>query len=229
MALFPLNAGGRPLGQFDMLDTELSVIKGGEILTLTEASRTNTTIEKAAADVFDGYIAAAPGVGSRSVATIASLAAEAPLFLVDEGSSPDYLTSFGTLVGSTVGINTTGTILGPHTATGSGKVTLWDQPGLYVITVDAIASDFQSTEGLLDGYALSAGDILGFNNSGQLAHGSCSGVVTGSGVCNFVEFESGGKTGAIVNTPPRLVGSAEVFDRIKVWYHAGLGNRTIVT
>jgi len=228
MALYALH-GGRPLGQFDMLDTQLTTLLGGEVLTLTEASRTNTTTEKAAADVFDGYVAALPGVGSRPVATVATTATELPLFLVDEGSSPDYLSYFGRVVGGTVGLAINGTVLGPHSAEGSGKATLWDQPGLYVVTTDAVASDFQSTESLLTANAVSAGDVLGFNASGALSHGSCSGAVTGSGVCNFVEYESGRKTNSLVNTPPRLVGATEVFDRVKVWFHGGLGNRTIVT
>jgi hypothetical protein len=227
MALFPQNPGINPLGQFDVIDTELSSIAGGEVLTLTTAARTNSTTEKAAYDVLDGYHYAT--TSTRPAATLATTNAEYPLFLADDGNSPDYLTSFGQVVGSAVGINTSGTVLGPHTSEGSGKVTLWDKPGLYVVTLDAVASDFVSTELSLSGSNLQPGDVLGFNASSQLAHAECSGAVTGSGVANFIEYESGRKTNSLVTTPPRLVGATETFDRVKIWFHAGLGLRTIVT
>jgi hypothetical protein len=229
MALFPQNPGILPLGQFDMLDTQLAGITGGEVLTLTTASRTNTTTEQAAYDVLDGYFGDGAGGELRPTATLATTNAEFPLFLSDDGNSPDYLTAFGQVVGATAGLNPTGAVLGPHTAVGSGKVTLWDKPGLYVVTLDSCATDFRTTEGDLAAATLSAGDVLGFNATGNLCHDQCTGAVAGSGVANFIEYESSGKTASLVTTPPRLVGATEAFDRVKIWFHAGLGGRTIVT
>lgn len=229
MALLPQNPGYIPLGQFDIVDSELTTVTGGEVMTLTTASRTNTASEKAAYDVLDGYLGDGAGGELRLAATLATTATELPLFLADDGNSPDYLTYFGQVVGSSVGMSTSGTVLGPHTSEGSGKVTLWDKPGLYVVTLGSVASDFQSTEQSLAAAALAPGDVLGFNASSQLAHGSCSGVVSGSGVANFMEYESSNKTASLVTTPPRLVGATESFDRVKVWFHAGLGSRTVVT
>lgn len=227
MALFPVNPGVMPLGQFDMLDTQLTSLKGGEVMTLTEAARANSSTERAAYDVQDGYLYSA--AGSRPVATLATTAAEYPLFLSDDGTSPDYLTYFGRVVGSTVGLNPSGTVLGPHTAEGSGKVTLWDKPGLYVVTTDALATDFVSSESSLSGGALKAGDVLGFTNAGKLCHAECSGAVSSTGVANFVEYESNNKTGSLVTSSPGLVGATESFLRVKLWFHAGLGLRTVVT
>lgn len=229
MALYPLSPGMYPLGEIDMLDTEQTSLLGGEVLTLTSASRTNTSTETAAPDVLDGYSGDGSGAAQRTVATVATLATQLPVFLADEGSSPDYMTLFGRVVGASAGLVTAGAVLGPHTTTGSGKVTLWDKPGLYVVTTDAVAADFLSTEQSLSAAALQPNDVLGFNASGKLAHAECTGAVADSGVAHFLEFESGRKTNSLVNTPPRLVGATESFDRVKVWFHAGLGNRTVAT
>ncbi len=42
MALYLLQPGLQPLGQFDFLDTDLDNVLGGELGTWDEASRTNT-------------------------------------------------------------------------------------------------------------------------------------------------------------------------------------------
>jgi len=221
MALYPLQPGLQPLGQFDVLDADLASVTGGEVMTLTTASRVNTSTEKAAADVLDGYDWA--DLGSRVASQLASTSAELPLFLADDGSSPGYLTYFGQVVGGPVGLNTTGgAVLGPHTGTGSGKVTLWGNPGLYAVDVTSVAATFVSS---LPNSGLAPGSTIGFNSSGQLAHGS-SGAVSGTGCAVFVEFES---SPTLVNTPSRLVGGAEAFTRAKVYWHGGLGLRTVTT
>ena len=51
MALFILQPGIQPLGQFDFLDTDLANVLGGEIGAWAEASRTNSSTEKAAQDL----------------------------------------------------------------------------------------------------------------------------------------------------------------------------------
>lgn len=216
MALLVQNPGVMPLGQFDLLDT-VTGLKGGEVMMLALAARTNSASEKAAADVLDGYdYGAAPG--QRPAARLATTGDvdKLPLCLADDGSSPDYMTMFGQVVGATAGLGS-GSVLGPHTTTGSGKVTLWDKPGLYVVTVDAVHAG-------VPGASLAPGTTLGFDTNGKLAR--MASAVANSGVASFVEFEGGRKTASLVTTPARLVGAADTFDRVKIWFHAGMGPRT---
>jgi hypothetical protein len=221
MALFPANPGLYPLGLFDVSDAvSLSSITGGEVGTLTTRARTNSASEKAAADVLDGYTYATPG--TRPAVTLATTNAQFPLFLLDDGTA-GYGSFFGQVIGAPVGLSTTGSDLGPHSAAASGKVTAWDKPGLYVVTLDSCASDFVSS--LLAGTSgLAPGAVLGFNASSKLAHAACSGAVVGSGVGHFVEFEA---SPSLVTTPGHLVGAAQQFTRVKVQFHAGLGIRTL--
>jgi hypothetical protein len=217
MALYPLQPGQYPLGQFDVVDTELTAILGGEVMTFTTASRTNTLAETAAPDALDGYTFTDADL--RPASTRASLAAELPLYLADDGTSPDYLTYFGSLTGPLgLGGSESGTVIGPHSASGSGKVTLWDKPGLFAISVSALAADFLTT---LIPNNLTPGDVLGFGNGvdiGKLAHASCANSVAGTGVGHFVEFSS---DPSLVTTPNRLVGAAESFTRLVLQWTAG--------
>jgi hypothetical protein len=223
MALFPLQPGMHPLGQIDVVNTELTAIMGGEVMTLTTASRTNTATETAAPDALDGYTFADALL--RPASTRADTAAQFPLYLADDGNSPDYLTYFGSLTGSLgLGGSETGTRLGPHTASGSGKITLWDKPGLFGVTLDACASDFESTIPVVVG--LVPGAVLGFGDGvdiGRLCHSACTNLVTDSGVGRFVEFSA---DPSLVTTPNRLVGAAENFTRLVIQWDAGLGVRT---
>lgn len=223
MALFPLNPGVVPLGQIDVLDPELELILGGEVMTLTTAARTNSASETAAQDALDGYTFTDANL--RPASTRASTAAQGPLYLADDGNSPDYLTYFGSLTGPLgLGPSETGTRLGPHTAAGSGKVTLWDKPGLFGISVSALASDFLTS---LVGNNITAGTVLGFANGadiGKVAHDNCANVVSATGIGHFVEFSS---DPSLVTTPDRLVGAAEQFTRLVLQWHAGLGPRTL--
>lgn len=223
MALYPLHPGVQPYGELDIVNTELSSIKGGEVMTLTTATRTNSSTETAAADVLDGYTYATTGL--RPAATRASSTGNFPLFLSDDGSSPDYLTYFGRIVGANVGTTVAnGTVLGPHTGTGSGKVTLWQNPGMYAISTDALASDFVSS---ITVAGLSVGASIGFGSStdiGRLAHNLCSNRVATSGVCHLVEF---GRSESLVTTPASFFSASVAYDRIKVIWHAGLGVRTL--
>ena len=139
MALFPLQPGLYPLGQFDIIDTSLASITGGEVLYLVSASRTNTASETAAADVLDGYDQATPG--QRPATDLVGGTARVLNFLADDGTA-GYGTIFGEVIGTPTGLSTTGTNLGPHTAVASGKVTLWDKDGLYEVTATSVAADF---------------------------------------------------------------------------------------
>jgi hypothetical protein len=201
MALKLLQPGVQLLGQFDGLDTEASTLYGGEVVTFTAVLATSAT-DKAAFDVFDGYVNSLKRVVvTRNVATTAR-----PLMLADEGIS-GYGTLFGSVVGGTVGQNTTGTVLGPHTSTGSGKVTLWDKPGLYAVSLDAACD--QAADGLVAANAsLTTGTSLTFVPASATVGGKLTPVgSTAAGgntvvVGHFVSFES---NGSLVNTPNYLV------------------------
>jgi hypothetical protein len=212
MALYPVQPGIQPLGLFDVLDTELATIKGGEVMTLGSAATTNSETETAAPDVLDGYTFEA--TASRPVAQKASLAAHAFVALADEGTGPDYFTMLGTVVGGKTGlVVSAGAVLGPHTSTASGKVTLWDKPGLYEVTLDAVASDFASS-------ALVPGKVLGFTAQGKLQRNGGLGALADSGCAVFVEFS---QSSSLVTTPARLVGGANAPDRVKIMFLGAAG------
>jgi hypothetical protein len=191
------------LGQFDGLDTEVLTLKGGEVVSFTSVVATSAT-DKAASDAFDGYVWSA----SRAVVTRNLATSTRPLMLADDGIT-GYGTLFGTVVGGTVGQQVTGgAVLGPHTATGSGKVTCWDKQGLYAVSLDAC--DPSTTDGLQPTYALATGTALTYAPTAAAA--AVRGYLTpvGSALANsnttvvgrFVEFVT---NGSLVTTPNYLV------------------------
>lgn len=201
MALHIYQPGIQPLGQFDCLDGYLSTILGGEVGTLYQASRTNTSSEKAAFDSLDGYTNVS-AVTRAAVANRVNTTSQRPLWLLDEGSA-GYGTLFGQTIGTPVGLSTTGTNLGPHTAAASGKVTCWDKPGLYAVTVDAVND---ASDGIvLANSSMVPGLELHCLNSGKLTPTGSTGAVAVE-VGRFVEFET---QPFLVNTPNSLVGAAE--------------------
>jgi hypothetical protein len=186
MALKLLQSGIQPLGQFDALDAQTTSVLGGEVASFAYVSIAAGT-DDAAADVDDGYVAQA---NTRPAATTTLTSGTRPLFLVDEGTT-GYGTLFGEVVGSAVGKSVTGgTVLGPHTAEGSGKWTLWDKPGLYGVTLDAVDTTLNS--GLVPtNPALSGGDALYATAAGLLtpdAGSAFEAVVLG----RFIEFTGNG-------------------------------------
>jgi hypothetical protein len=215
MALKILNPGIQPLGQFDFEDGYLLSVKGGEVCTLVALSRTNTATEKAAADVLDGYTSIAQQKRAGLTLNIAVNTAR-PLWLTDDGIA-GYGTLFGQVIGTPAGLATTGTGLGPHTAAGSGKVTAWDKPGLYAVTLDAV--DTHLTSGLQPGnVALVPQKALYPTILGLLTPTSGRSVgAAGPTVARFVEFETTARS--LVRTPASLVGAAEVFEHAVIAYH----------
>jgi hypothetical protein len=233
MALKLLQPGTQPLGQFDGLDTDYLTVKGGEICTLIQVADsgqpgvTSSAFDKAAYDVFDGYDSLPGGVLMRpalthtfTTGTSAGLTAtptSRPLMLTDDGIA-GYGTLFGSVVGGVCGqqVNSpsviTGALLGPHTATGSGKITAWDKPGLYAVSLDA--TDTAAVTGLQPSNSgLFVGCPLGFTVNGVLTPnltGNTSALVGGFGsgatncpvVGRFIEFNT---NGSLVNTPNYLV------------------------
>ena len=146
MALKPLTPGYLPMGQYDLLDSFAANFVGGEVgvLDILESG--------------DYYAADAGGSSITPDVKVKGGAVAAGEFygLVDDGTS-GYGTSFGTIIGGTLGQGTgfasgvasTGAagivVVGPRTSFGSGKATLWTQPGLYGITSDAFYSTLPTT------------------------------------------------------------------------------------
>lgn len=193
MSLKLLQPGVQPLGQFDGLDSEYLTLKGGEVVTF--GSVTLASGDKASKDALDGYVAPA----SRTVVKKVSADATRPLMLADEGIT-GYGTLFGSVVGGVVGQLTTGATLGPHTATGSGKVTCWEKPGLYAVSLDAC--DTNATTGLqpTNTTPLAPGAALYASTAGLLTPNSSG--VTGNLCGRFVEFQT---NGSLVTSSNHLV------------------------
>lgn len=196
-----LQPGIQPIGQYDGLDTEITTLYGGEVVSF------KSVVATAATDKFafsDGYI----NPNKRSVVTRNLATSARPLMLADDGTS-GYGTLLGSLVGGTVGQNVSGTILGPHTTSGSGKVTLWHQPGLYAVSLDAACD--QAADGLVPtNESLDAGASLTFVPSSSTVGGKLTPVGSTAAAGNtvvvghFVDFET---NGSLVATPNYLVSS----------------------
>lgn len=199
MSLKLLQPGTQPIGQYDGYDNEITLLKGGEVVTLVSVALSST--DKAAYDSFDGYVNDGTPLPSekRIVVTRTLLAGTKLLMLADEGIA-GYGTVLGSMVGETVGQNTSGTVLGPHTTAGSGKVTCWDKPGLYAVSLDAC--DTNATTGLQPtNPTLKTGDPLYAKLSGGLLTPQDNGTETDTVVARFVSFET---NGSLVNTPNKL-------------------------
>lgn len=191
MALVLLNNNGTPFGQFDGYDALLTTMLGGEVATLTSYAITGS--DKHAADINDGYVTNTPQQ-LRPIVTTTLAGTELPLFLTDDGTT-NYGTLFGTLVGGQVGqVVTGGTSFGPSTMSGSGKVTLWMNPGLYGVTLDALDAT------LVASTAVSVGTQLFFTSAGKVC---LTAQKVGSAPCigRVVEFSTGD---TLVNTPRSL-------------------------
>lgn len=223
MSLKLLQPGTNPLGQFDGLDSDVLTLKGGEVVSFTSVTVsgqpgvTTSGQDQAAYDAFDGYV---NNTGFQRAAVtrlwdgthlpldgytvVTNVASGRPLMLADEGIT-GYGTLFGTVVGGTVGqqVNgpnsVTGAVLGPQTATGSGKVTCWDKPGLYAVSLDNVDGYLQPTAS-----GLYVGQKLGFTSKGLLTpNGSVNDITHGLvTVAHLVEFNT---NGSLVTTPNFLV------------------------
>ena len=220
MALYLLQPGLNPLGQFDFLDTQLTSVTGGELGTFAVADANQfhqnaimesfgtVTSDNAASDVYqDGYVPSSSFAdGYRPVVRLANQTTETgPLYLLDDGTT-GYGTLFGQVIGTPVGLTFTGTNLGPHTAAASGKVTLWDKPGLYAVSTASVSTTLASSVTALPGSLLyrEAG-------TGKLT----TSAATTTPVAVFVEFST---NGSLVTSPAKLVGGSAVYDRVVVQF-----------
>lgn len=144
MALKLLNPGLRPLGMFDLDDTDQGNLVGGEYVELAANADT------AAADVGQLVNAVQFQRGIRT-AVVLTAASEARSLggLADEGQD-EYGTLFGSLIGQTAGQATQvpgggAVVIGPSTDQGSGKVTVWATAGLYGVTDQDASLDDPAT------------------------------------------------------------------------------------
>lgn len=222
MSLKLLQPGVQPLGQFDGYDADYLTVKGGEICTLASVPTEGQPgvfspgFDKAAYDAFDGYVnpsavAKRPVVtrtfGSATGALPGATSSSRPLMLTDDGIL-GYGTLFGSVVGGVVGQQVngpnsfTGAILGPATQTGSGKITCWDKPGLYAVSLDAC--DTSASVGLQPtNTSLDVGAALSFTSTGLLTPVGSGNVLAGApNVARLVEFAT---NGSLVTTPNYLV------------------------
>ncbi len=215
MSLKLLQPGTQPLGQFDGYDSDVLTYKGGEICTFISVATSGqpgvfaSGNDKAAYDAFDGYVNPS-STAKRPAVTHTNLASSSrPLMLADEGIT-GYGTLFGTVVGGTVGQTAYGpnstvaaaNLLGPHTATGSGKVTCWEKPGVYAVSLDAC--DTNATTGLQPtNTTLDVGAPLSYTSSGLLTPNVGGSKVTSAPVVGtLIEFTT---NGSLVTTPNTLV------------------------
>jgi hypothetical protein len=215
MALHLMSPGAEPIGYFDMEDGYVAGTLGGEIGTLTALARTNSSSEKAAADALDGYTNVSEQYRAAITRNISATTVR-PLWLLDDGLA-GYGVLFGVTIGTPAGLSTgfasgeyTGTPLGPHTAAASGKVTAWDKPGVYAVTLDAC--DTTSSTGLQpSNTSLTTGAAL-YPTSAGLLTPTIASSVGGAGpvVGRFLEFETTARS--LVRTPPSLAGAAETFE-----------------
>jgi len=235
MALVILQEGFQPLGQFDgyapdSTSTAPSVRpwQGGEIAQFVSVAKSSQGL---AADSQDGYVNA--GTGNNIMVVTKELAAfgaadgynlQKPIFLADEGTTY-YGTLLGALVGGTVGqqangylTTPTGPVFGPATEIGSGRITCWDKPGLYGVTLDTVDQGATlGTTGVVPSNAdLNGGAPLYATKASGYSTGSSPGWLTllasnspdyfaadgATVVAWFVEFRS---NGSLVTTPNRLV------------------------
>lgn len=186
MALKPWFGGREPIGMFDAVDGSLTSFKGGEVVGLQYFSITSN--DKHAKDVDDGYVSSTSQ--TRPGVTKTLTAGMRPLFLCDDGTS-GYGTLFGEVVGSSVGQTVTGgTALGPHTSTGSGKVTVWEKPGVYAVTLDAV--DTTASTGLVPTNTTIAGGSALYATTGGLLTPNAGAAFEVLKVGSFLEFTTNG-------------------------------------
>jgi hypothetical protein len=195
MALKLLNPGLRPLGMFDLEDSDAGALVGGEYVEL--ASMPVDNVEAYAADV--GQLADTDtGVNFvRTVRTAGNLGG-----LADEGVE-EYGTLFGSLIGSNTGRATQSgdnggaVVIGPETSAGSGKVTVWAQAGLYGVTGqnDTVLNGLQANApvsatagtGILGG---SAGDELGIYVGAMTDTSLVSTTNAAAGLASALEYQA---------------------------------------
>ena len=194
MALSLRHPGIEPMGEFDLLDSEATAIVGGEIGVFDGTLRDSAGGTDLHAYDADGYVEGQ--FPNRTVVRRANDTDVGPFLLLDDGIA-GYGTMFGTLIGATTGkvignpVSGAGTVLGPSTLTGSGKITGWSKPGTYMVTTDVLSAGNPPTAATAPGTALYS-DALGLWTL----------TVGGAVAARFIEWQNGD---SLVNTPVDLV------------------------
>lgn len=202
MALELVQGTVQPLGQFDGYDAIATSVRGGEVGTIIGVL-VGTDVAVPDADGRDGYVGAPPNHTRPMITTQLDTPGLRPLGLIDDGNENGYGTMFGSVLGGTGGQQVTGgAVLGPHTATGSGKLTLWDKAGTYAVTLDAVDTD--PAAGLVPtNTGLAVGDALYATTAGLLTPDIAKQFDTAP-IGRLLNFETL-KGGTLVNTPLFLV------------------------
>ena len=222
MALYLLQPNIQPVGVYDVLDADVGIIRGGEIgvLDVVISSRLN---DRAADDAFNTFIADGIDSGDttrkRIVVRVADEATETRklFYLIDEG-----IDDYGTLFGKTdnnVMNSTAGTSIGPSTLSGSHKVTLWDHPGRYGISLNNVHSDTGPNQQLEpDGDTPLPGELLYRHTDGKITRIASTGDKIGA----FVELTN---NNTLVSSSDRIVSAVEpTADRLIMHYFGPSAN-----
>lgn len=171
-----------PAGQYDLDTVDGYTFRGGEVMVL-----------------------AASGFGTDGYAIIKARPAKTtdgygPFFMGDEGTL-GYGVYFGNTVvktdtGFTSGADTA-TRLGPTTYAASGKATLWDKPGLYAVSLDAL--DPSVTEATWMTYQPGKALSVKSDGSGRLTTGTQAALAVATVVTYKVDEALVTTGGAVVN------------------------------
>ena len=196
MALEMVQSSGNPVGQLDGDDSCYLTVKGGEVGSIKFVPLAGTDKE-AGNQTDDGYVGT-----SRPVVTVNLAAGMGPLGLIDDGNW-GYGTLFGSLIGGVAGQISYGynqvpaVQIGPPTAYGSGKLTLWVTPGTFAVTLDAVAADLQPGTFSLSGTACPK--LYGTLGTGVLTSlvGNSDATLAVGRLLNFEPW----KGGSLVTTP----------------------------
>lgn len=215
MGLKLLQPSLRPIGQFDIEDDDRSNLSGGEIMTLAAIGADS-----------DYYAADVEGMGEGVFANFTvSSGTIRPIFLADDGIK-GYGTLFGELIGSTVGQATSqsgATVIGPHTVSGSGKVTLWHSPGLYAVSTPADRSS--PAGGTSDAFS---GSVASHNCNDQLQFTAAGKhlAATNSGFQVGAMYIGGLSDDSLVSTTLAAAGETAVAEH-EVIYFLGTSSVTV--
>lgn len=221
MALKPLQTTGQPLGQFDGLDSQFMSLKGGEVVTLV--SSLLTALDKAAADALDGYTYPS-AVRRRPLVTSTLSSGNRPLMLADDGIA-GYGTLFGSVIGTVCGVSSTATVLGPHSAAGSGKVTCWATQGVFGVSLDSM--DTTAATGVTtSNTTLDTGSALYATSAGLITANSSASFQSGIKIGTFIDFvsksslvtTSSSMTSAL-NSPHNSLGSTTTIDWAVIYFN----------
>jgi len=216
MALYLLQQNIQPVGVYDVLDSDVGIIKGGEIGVLDVVASSRST-DHAADDAFNTFVADGISSGDTTKKRVVVRVADEPtedrklFYLIDEGID-DYGTLFGKTDTNVLRANA-GVSIGPSTMSGSHKITLWDHPGRYGISLNNVHTDTGPNQQLEPGGDTPLpGELLYRHTDGKITRIASTGDKIGA----FVELTN---NNSLVSSSSRIVSSADpVPDRLILHY-----------